>query len=121
MKIKGKTLLVSVENEIKVGRHDAIEATVEHQIIAYDANDGSIGVDVDFIDITNIRFLGMPIDTGYEAYKRFKEQMLELGINVEELVEEATKELIKGKEIFEVKQNFVDLNLVFPKYFDNNK
>ena len=29
MKIKGKTLLVSVENEIKVGRHDAIEATVE--------------------------------------------------------------------------------------------
>ena len=121
MKIKGKTLLVSVENEIKVGRHNAIEATVEHQIIAYDANDGSIGVDVDFIDITNIRFLGMPIDTGYEAYKKFKEQMLELGINVEELVEEKTQGMVSNKEIFEVKKSFADLKLAFPKYFDNNK
>jgi len=121
MKIRSKTLLVTVVNEIKIGKNDAIEATVEHQIIAYDKKDGSAGVDIEFLDIDNIRFLGIPIDTGYTAYGRFKDQMLELGINVNDLVDEAVEGIISSKEMFEVKKCFENLKLVFPKYFDNNK
>jgi len=110
MKIRSKTLLVTVVNEIKIGKNDAIEATVEHQIIAYDKKDGSAGVDTEFLDIYDVKFLGMPIDTGYEAYKRFKKQMLELGINVDELVEEAQKGIVSNKEEFDVKKMFANLN-----------
>jgi len=110
MKIKSKTLLVTVVNEIKIGKNDAIEATVEHQIIGYDKEDGSAGVDTEFIDIYDVRFLGMPIDTGYAAYKRFKEQMLELGVNVDELVDEAVKGIVSKKDEFDVKKMFINLN-----------
>ena len=110
MKIKSKTLLVTVVNEIKIGKNDAIEATVEHQIIGYDKEDGSVGVDTEFIDIYDVKFLGMPIDTGYAAYKRFKEQMLELGVNVDELVDKAVKGIVSKKEEFDVKKMFLNLN-----------
>ena len=110
MKIKSKTLLVTVINEIKIGKNDAIEATVEHQIIGYDKEDGSVGVDTEFIDIYDVKFLGMPIDTGYAAYKRFKEQMLELGVNVDELVDKAVKGIVSKKEEFDVKKMFINLN-----------
>ena len=110
MKIRSKTLLVTVVNEIKIGKNDAIEATVEHQIIGYDKEDGSVGVDTEFIDIYDVRFLGMPIDTGYAAYGRFKEQMLELGIKVDELVDEAVKGIVSKKEEFDVKKMFINSN-----------
>ena len=110
MKIKSKTLLVTVVNEIKIGKNDAIEATVEHQIIGYDKEDGSVGVDTEFIDIYDVKFLGMPIDTGYAAYKRFKKQMLELGVNVDELVDKAVKGIVSKKEEFDVKKMFINLN-----------
>jgi len=110
MKIRSKTLLVTVVNEVKVGNNDAIEATVEHQIIAYDKKDGSVGIDTEFIDIYGVKFLGMPINTGYEAYRGFKKQMLELGVNVEELIDEAVKGIVSKKEEFDVKKMFINSN-----------
>jgi len=110
MKIRSKTLLVTVVNEVKVGNNDAIEATVEHQIIAYDKKDGSVGIDTEFIDIYGVKFLGIPINTGYEAYRGFKKQMLELGVNVEELIDEAVKGIVSKKEEFDVKKMFINSN-----------
>ena len=101
---------VKIVNEVKVGNNDAIEATVEHQIIAYDKKDGSVGIDTEFIDIYGVKFLGMPINTGYEAYRGFKKQMLELGVNVEELVDEAVKGIVSKKEEFDVKKMFINSN-----------
>ena len=54
----------------------------------------SIGMDLDFVDVDNVKFLGIPIEDGYQGYKKFKTQMKELGIDVEKLMDEAASKLI---------------------------
>ena len=111
--IKSKTLLVNVEHDITVGSKDSIEATVVHQIIAYSDDDGytrfdDVEVEVEFIDVVNVKFLGNKIEEGYDGYNKFKASMLELGINVDELIDEACVGVIKEYvEIYEVKQMFL--------------
>ena len=111
--IKSKTLLVNVEHDITVGNNDSIEATVVHQIIAYSDEEGhtrfdDVEVEVEFIDVVNVKFLGNKIEEGYDGYNKFKASMLELGINVDELIDEACVGVIKEYvEIYEVKQMFL--------------
>ena len=106
MKITSQTLQVSFEHEVKVGNNGAIEATLIHQAFMYESEDGSIGMDLDFVDIDNVKFLGIPIEGGYSGYKKFKTQMKELGIDVEKLMDEAAKQLITDKETNELKRLF---------------
>ncbi len=109
-KITSKSLLVNVENTIKVGNNDAIEATVQHIIIAYESKDDGVGIDIDFTDIVDVKFLGIPVEGGYSGYKKFKEQMLELGINVDKLVDEKVEGIIETETINEVKRMFSKIN-----------
>ena len=71
-----KVLMINTENRISVG-NDAIGVTVEHQICIYDKkDDGGIGVDVDFMDIRDVEFMGMPLeDQSYAGFRKFKEQI----------------------------------------------
>lgn len=105
-KIRSKTLFVNVEDTIKVGNNDAIEVTVQHQIIAFEKTDGGVGVDIDFTDIVDVKFLGMPVEGGYSGYKKFKAQMLELGIDVDKLIDEKIDGIIETETINEVKRMF---------------
>jgi hypothetical protein len=92
MKITSKTLMVSFETEVKLGKNDAIELTLIHQaFITEDSIDVEIGVDV-----LNVKFLGIEIEPGYQAYKEFKDSLLKLGINLNELICEKEKELINS-------------------------
>jgi hypothetical protein len=109
MKITGKMLMVNVENEITVGKNGAVEATVEHQIMAYESSDG-VDVDVDFVDIRDIKFLGMPIETGYEAYNKFKRQMSELGVDVDGLIDGVCVGLVTECDTEKVKLMFSQMN-----------
>ena len=115
-KIRSKTVFVNVENTIKIGNNDAIEATLIHSVIAYEKENGgesiypTIGVEVDFIDIEDVKFLGIPVEGGYSGYNKFKAQMLELGINVDKLVDEKAEDIIETETINEVKQMFSRLN-----------
>jgi len=109
-KITSKSLLVNVENTIKVGNNDAIEATVQHIIIAYESKDLGVGIDIDFTDIVDVKFLGIPVEGGYSGYKKFKEQMLELGINVDKLVDEKVEGIIETETVNEVKRMFSKIN-----------
>ena len=103
-------LMVNVKNQITVGNNDAIEATVEHQICTYRKKDGSIGTDVDFMDIHSVKFLGMPIEEGYTAYSEFVAKMTDLGLNVEELVQEACVGVVTNNDIGQVKSMFSKMN-----------
>lgn len=86
---------VSFENRITFGNNDAITATVEHQIFLTKNKQGKYEInDVCFNDIRDIKFLGMDIDEGYNGYKKFKTQMLEMGIDVGKLADEAAEKLI---------------------------
>jgi hypothetical protein len=95
MKITNKTLMVSFETEAKLGNNDAIELTLQHQAFISEKKDGGIEVDLDLgIEILNVKFLGVEIETGFEAYRKFVKQLKELGIDLNKLIDEKETELI---------------------------
>jgi hypothetical protein len=106
MKINSKTLWVSFEHDVKVGNNDAIEATLVHQAWISENKDSSIGVDLELMDIENVKFLGIPIEGGYSGYKKFKERMKELGIDVDKLLDEAASKLITDEDMSELKRMY---------------
>ena len=112
--IKSKTLLVNVEHDITVGNNDSIEATVVHQIISYSNGDeytrfDDVEVEVDVVDVVNVKFLGNKIEEGYDGYNKFKASMLELDINVDELIDEACVGIITPGELHDVENMMVRL------------
>jgi len=101
-----KTLMISTENRISVG-NEAIEVTVEHQIILYTKKDGGMGVDVEFTDLRDIEFMGMPLeDQSYKGFGKFKEQMLELGIDVDKLIDEECVGLVSNIDLVFIKNKY---------------
>jgi hypothetical protein len=96
IKITGKTLLVSFETEVKLGKNDAIELTLVHQAYIYEDKNGNIDCDLELADFTNIKFLGIPIEEGYKQFNQFKSQLLALGINLDELVDIEVKKLMNN-------------------------
>jgi hypothetical protein len=94
MKITSKTLMVGFNTEVKLGNNDAIELTLINQAWISESKDGGICVDLEIgIDIVNVKFLGIDIDSGYNSYKQFKASLKDLGINLDELIDEKEKEL----------------------------
>ena len=89
MKITDKTLMVNFETEVKLGNNDAIELTLEHQ--AFISEDG-IEVEIG-IDIRDVKFLGVEIEPGYQAFREFKASLLKLGIDLDKLIDEEEKNL----------------------------
>ena len=81
MKVVNSCLFVNIENKIACG-NGSFTATVEHQVIV-----GKHGTDVEFSDIRDITFMGMPVE-GYEAYRKFHAKMLEMGIDIDAMVDE---------------------------------
>ena len=89
MKITNKTLMVGFETEVKLGNNDAIELTLIHQ--AFISGDG---IDIEIgIDITDIKFLGIDVDSSYNGFKQFKASLKDLGIDLDKLINEKEKEL----------------------------
>lgn len=106
MKITSKTLMLAISHRVTVGNNGAIEATLEHQAFIYENKEGSTSIELDFADVTDVKFLGIPIEGGYQGYKKFKTQMLELGIDVDKLMDEAAAELFTNQDIEELKSMF---------------
>jgi hypothetical protein len=106
MKVTSKTLMVNFETEVKIGRNDAIELTLIHQAFISRDKLGGIDVDIDLMDIANVKFLGIVIEGNYSEFKKFKETMLTLGIDVDKLIGEKEKELMKSDIEDELKEMF---------------
>lgn len=106
MKITAKTLMLSIEHEVSLGKNDVIEATLLHQAFVFENKDGSIGIDLDFSDIQKVKFMGIPIKEGYDEYKKFKSQLMGLGIDVEALMDEAASKIITDDDVEELKSLF---------------
>ena len=104
-----KVLMISTENRISVG-NDAIEVTVEHQICLYTKDGGGIGVDVEFLDIRDVEFMGMPLeDQSYTGFRKFKEQVLELGVDVDKLIDEECVGLFSNEDLAFIKNKYRNL------------
>ena len=108
MKITSKLMIVNVEHQIAVG-NDAITATVIHQVCLSEGKNGEVVADVDFVDIKNIEFLGIKIDNSYTEFKKFKSQMNEMGIDVDEMIDEECVGLITTGDIQKLKNEYRDL------------
>lgn len=108
--ITSKVLMINVNNELSIGYNNAIEVTVEHQVCVYELKDGGIGCDIDFIGVSNVKFMGIAIPEGYKAYKEFKEQMLKLGIDLDELLDEACVGIISEGVVQKCKKMFKDID-----------
>jgi hypothetical protein len=99
MKITQKTMMVTLENRVTIGNNDAIELTLIHQAFISRDKLGGIDVDIELMDFDNIKFLGMDIEGGFYGFNDFKTKMLELGINVDKLIDEKEKSLFKDINI----------------------
>ena len=93
MKITDKTLMVNFETEVKLGNSDAIELTLIHTAFISRDKTGDSNVDIELVEIVNVKFLGIALETGYKAYDKFKAQMLEFGIDVVKLIREKDTEI----------------------------
>lgn len=94
MKITNKTLLVNFETEVKLGNNDAIEVTLLHNAFIGRSKTGELDIDIELgIDIINVKFLGVAIKTGYEAYREFKCSLSTLGIDLDKLISEKEDEI----------------------------
>jgi hypothetical protein len=89
MKITNKTLMINFETEAKLGNNDAIELTLQHQAFI---SEGGIEVEIG-IDIRDVKFLGVEIEPGYQAFREFKANLLKLGIDLDKLIDKEEKNL----------------------------
>jgi hypothetical protein len=103
MKIESKSLCVNFTHDVVVG--NAIEATLVHMAWIHESKNGSVNVEVDFSDIENVKFMGIPID-GHEGFRKFKTTMLGLGIDVDKLIEEKESQLITDDIVKQLKQMY---------------
>ena len=95
MKITNKTLMVEFQTEVKLGNNNAIELTLIHNAFISEGEGGCVEVDLDLgVDLVNVKFLGIDIDSSYNGLKQFKANLKELGIDFDKLVEEKEREII---------------------------
>lgn len=107
MKVESKCLFINVKNEVELG-NGSIKLTAIHQIIV-SGDEGKICADVEFIDHENFTFLGMSID-GYDAFKSFKSKMIEMGVDVEKMMDDACDGIIPDEFVEKCKVEFLKMN-----------
>ncbi len=97
MKVTHATLMVNVENEIEVG---PLKLTVIHQVCLYENKDGNIAHDVHLMDHASITYMGVPIDNGYDGWRKFNNFHKEnLGINFDKLIDEESNKVLTEQDI----------------------
>jgi hypothetical protein len=105
MKIKYQSVFVNVENEVVMG-NGAITATFVHQLIVDKNCRGEIDVCIEFTDTENVTFMGMPIEIGYAGFKKFKQHLKEMGIDYEQMENNAEKNLDFSILVGEIKSKY---------------
>jgi hypothetical protein len=97
MKITDKTLMIIFENEVKLGNNDAIELTLLHQAFISKKDNGTLVIDIELMDVQDVKFMGMELEPSYKKFNELKDQLSKFGINVNQLIREKCVE-IEGEE-----------------------
>ena len=104
MKITDQTLMVTVENTIKVGKNKELELLVEHQICGYTDYMGNVKCSVDVVDVRDIVFNGK--DQGSDDFAYFMRKLREIGLDYDDEASEAIANLIPAPLIEAVKRRY---------------
>jgi hypothetical protein len=97
MKITDKTLMINFETEVKLGNNDAIELTLIHQAFISKKDNGTLVIDIELMDVQDVKFMGMELEPSYKKFNELKDQLSKFGINVNQLIREKCVE-IEGDE-----------------------
>ena len=112
MKVSQEIIMINVENEITVGK-GTIEATVIHQIVLSKGDD-DVDVDIDFIDIEDVSYMGMKLGNDYKSLNKLKGQLSEYGVNFDELVDEECVGIISNDFIEGLKSRYKTILFTMP-------
>jgi hypothetical protein len=93
MKITDKTLMINFETEVKLGNNDAIELTLVHQAFISKKDNGVVAIDIELMDVQDVKFMGMELEPGYKKFIELKDQLSKFGINVNQLIREKCIEI----------------------------
>ena len=104
MKITDQTLMVTVENTIKVGKNKELELLIEHQICGYTDYMGNVRCSVDLVDVRDIVFNGKDQEDADYAY--FMKKLREIGLDYDDEASEAIANLIPTPLIEAVKRRY---------------
>ncbi len=99
MKVTHATLMLNVENKIEVG---PLKLNVIHQVCFYEGKNGEIACDVDFIDRTDITYMGVPIENTYDAWKKFTNFHKEMGIDFDKRIDEESAKIVNNSTACEL-------------------
>ena len=102
--ITDQTLMVNVENTIKVGENKELELHVEHQICGYTDYMGNVKSDVDLVDVRNIIYNGKEQEDADYAY--FMKKLREMGLDYDDEASEAIANLIPASLIEAVRLKY---------------
>ena len=104
MKITDQTLMVTVENTVKIGKNKELEFLVEHQICAYTDYMGNVRCGADFVDVRDIVFNGK--DQGGDDFAYFMRKLREMGLHYDDEADKAIDNLIPVGLIEAVKRRY---------------
>ena len=104
MKITDQTLMVTVENTVKVGKNKELELLVEHQICGYTDYMGNVKCSVEVVDIRDIVFNGKEQEG--DDYAWFMKKLREMGLEYDDEADEAMDNLIPDSLVKEVKRRY---------------
>ena len=96
-----KTLMLNIEHDITLAK-GMIELTVLHQAFVYQNEDLTVGIDIELMDWENITFMDMPVTN----FKEFTKHLNGLGIDFNEMVEDACVGLFSNDDIKKLKAMF---------------
>ena len=85
-------IIINVETPVTVG--DAIKATLVHQISLYRDEEGKIQKDIEYTDVQDIIFMGVPTDGTYGAYQNLCKSLLGLGIDLKAKLNEESRRVV---------------------------
>jgi hypothetical protein len=103
-KITDQTLMVTVENTVKVGKNKELELLVEHQICGYTDYMGNVKCSVDLVDVRNIIYNGQDQEDADFAY--FMKKLREIGLHYDDEADKAIDNLIPAPLIEAVKRRY---------------
>lgn len=104
MKITDQTLMVTVENTVKVGKNKELEFLVEHQICAFTDYMGNVKCSADFVDVRNIIYNGKEQEGDDYAY--FMRKLREMGLDYDDEADKAIDNLIPDSLVEAVKRRY---------------
>jgi hypothetical protein len=99
MKVTAATLMLNIENKIEVG---PLKLNVIHQVCFYEGKNGEIACDFDFMDQTDVTYMGVPISTGYDNWKKFTNFHKEMGIDFDKLIDEESAKIVNDSTACEL-------------------